>query len=80
MSYFATWILFSILTGALLSFCTWWEMTHPTFDEHKELKLSSLLVGIFVTFCPIIQIPAFLFAGWFFLENVAPNVVVFRKS
>lgn len=80
MSFFAIWVLFSILTGAVLSFCTWWEMSHPTFEEHKVLKLDSLLLGIFFTLCPIIQILAFLFGAWFFIENIAPDIVVFKKS
>lgn len=77
---FATYLLFVFLAGSVLSFCTYFEMTHATLENEKTLTLQNLLIGIAVTLCPVINILAFFFGAWYFIEEVAPKIVVFRKS
>lgn len=80
MSFLATYIMFVLLAGITLGFCSYFEMKHATLENEKTLTLSDLLIGIAVTLCPVINILAFLFGGWYFLSEVAPKIVVFKKS
>lgn len=80
MSLLATWLLFVFLAGITLSFCTYFEMKHGKTESEKTLTLSNLLIGIALTLCPVINILAFLFGAWYFIEEVAPKIVVFKKQ
>jgi hypothetical protein len=80
MSFFLLYLACVLLTGGMLGFCTYYEMKHATLESEKTLTLSNLLIGLTVTLCPVINILAFLFGAWYFIEQVAPNIVVFRKS
>lgn len=80
MSFFATYVLFVFLAGATLSFCTYFEMKHGTTETEKTLTLANLLIGVALTLCPVINILAFLFGAWYFISEVAPKIVVFKKS
>lgn len=79
MSFFATWLLFCFLTSSLMSFCVWWEMKNGTTVAEKTLTLQTFLSGLFFCICPLINILSFVFTAWFFIEHVAPNIVLIRK-
>lgn len=80
---FGLWLLWLVpmtVAGVGMLFMTWWGIRHPTTRDDGILKLSDILLGVFLAVCPLINIFAALALVAYFLTEIAPNIVVIGKS
>lgn len=81
MSVWMLWWLPMIIAGVGMIAMSWWDIRHPTTRDDGILKLSDILLGVFLAVCPLINIFAALALVAYFLTEIAPKVVVIgRKS
>lgn len=74
------WIFYTIcfcMSAGGFIFMTWWDLRKGSADP---IRLSDILLGIFLTVCPIVN--TFVSIGMFiwFINDVAPRIVVIRGS
>ena len=67
-------IVSAIAALIMLAIGSWWDMKK---DPQETITLGNLFMGMFLTFCPIVNTICAVFIFIWFLSEVAPKIVLF---
>ena len=74
------WLIPMAVAGIGMSVVTWWDIRHPTLRDDGILKLSDIILGVFLAVCPFINIFVGIGITIYFLTQVAPKIVVIGRK
>ena len=76
MSFLAAWGLTACLVLCLIGVIVWHDFKHKQ-GRDRRVTLDEVLISAFVALCPLINIVAALLLLYYFIDQIAPQVVVF---
>lgn len=74
------WLVPLAVAGIGMALMTWWDIRHPKTREDGIIKLSDILLGVFLAVCPLVNIVVAFGMVVYFMTQIAPNIVVIGRK